>query len=451
LRLLSERRFRGRAGSFLTDDERHAGAQRIVVSFHAIAHGSLMASESDSLWRNRDFMLLWGGQVVSTIGSSASEVIYPLLILALTQSPAAAGFSAAIRFVPYLVFSLPAGALVDRWDRKRVMIVCDIGRALAVITIPIALLFGALTIAQIYVVAFIEGSLFVFFNIAEVAALPRVVEIRKLPDATAQNQAAFGVAGIAGPSIGTFLYQAIGRGFPFVFNALSYIVSAISLACIRKSFRAQPSAAPRHLAHEIIEGLRWLWERRVVRHMALLTGGLNLINASVPLILIVRAKDMGADATHIGIIFSIGAVGAVIGAMIGGRIQKRFEFGPIIITIVWLQALLFPLYAFVPRFWMLGVISSLIYFMSPVYNVVQFSYRLSLIPDALQGRVNSTFRLVAFGFMPIGAALSGLLIEHFGTAWAVFVLTCVYIVLAVATTLNPSVRYAERVDGSKPA
>jgi MFS family permease len=411
-----------------------------------------MASESDSLWRNRDFMLLWSGQVVSTIGSSASEVIYPLLILALTQSPAAAGFSAAIRFVPYLVFSLPAGALVDRWDRKRVMILCDVGRALAVITIPIALLFGALTIAQIYVVAFVEGSLFVFFNIAEVAVLPRVVvEMRKLPDATAQNQAAFGVAGIAGPSIGTFLYQAIGRGFPFVFNALSYIVSAISLACIHKSFRAHPSAARRHLVHEIIEGLRWLWERRVVRHMALLTGGLNLIAASVPLILIVRAKDMDADATHIGIIFSIGAVGAVIGAMIGGRIQKRFEFGPIIITIVWLQAFLFPLYAFVPRFWMLGVISSLIYFMSPIYNVVQFSYRLSLIPDALQGRVNSTFRLVAFGFMPIGAALSGLLIEHFGTAWAVFALTCVFLVLAVATTLNPSVRNAERINGSTSA
>jgi MFS family permease len=408
-----------------------------------------MASDRDSLWRNRDFMLLWSGQVVSTIGSSASEVIYPLLILALTQSPAAAGFSAAIRFVPYLVFSLPAGALVDRWDRKRVMIACDIGRALAVISIPVAILFDALTLAQIYLVAFLEGTLFVFFNIAEVAALPRVVETRKLPEATAQNQAAFGVAGIAGPSIGTFLYQSLSRAAPFVFNALSYTVSAISLAYIHTSFRARSTAPRRHLVHEILEGLHWLWEQRVVRHMALLTGGLNMINASVPLILIVRAKEMGADATSIGLIFSIGAVGAVIGAMIGGRIQRRFDFGPIIITIVWLQTLLFPLYAVAPRFWMLGIISSAIYFMSPVYNVVQFSYRVSLIPDALQGRVNSTFRLVAFGFMPVGAALTGLLVEHFGTTWAVAVLAGIYVVFAVATTLNPSVRNAARIDGSK--
>ena len=115
-------------------------------------------------------MLLWGGQVVSTLGSMASQVIYPLLILALTDSPAAAGIAGALRFVPYVLFSLPVGALIDRWDRKRVMIWCDIGRAVAVGSIPVAIALDALTIAQVYLVCFIEGSFFVFFNIAEVAA-----------------------------------------------------------------------------------------------------------------------------------------------------------------------------------------------------------------------------------------------------------------------------------------
>ena len=408
-----------------------------------------MSGGSTSLFRNRDFMLLWSGQVVSTLGSSASEFIYPLLILALTQSPAAAGFSAAVRAVPYLVFSLPAGALIDRWDRKRVMILCDVGRALAVISIPLAMLFDVLTLAQVYVVAFIEGSLFVFFNIAEVAALPRVVETRALPEATAQNQAAFGVAGIAGPSIGTFLYQSFSRAAPFVFDAVSYVVSVVSLAYIRTSFRPERTTTRRHLVREIAEGLAWLWNRRLVRHMALLTGGLNLIFASVPLILIVRAKEMGADPAAIGLIFSIGAAGAVVGAMVGGKVQKRFRFGPIIITIVWLQTLLFPLYAFASQYWMLGVISASIYFMGPVYNVVQFSYRLSLIPDALQGRVNSTFRLLAFGFMPLGAALSGVLIEHFGTSSTVAVFAMVYVLLAIWTSVTPSVRNAQPIEGSK--
>src|SRR5205085_10467462 len=132
--------------------------------------------------------------------------VFPLLILAITGSPTAAGIAGALQAVPYLIFSLPVGALVDRWDRKRVMILCDTGRAITLGSIPVALAFNVLTIWQIYIAAFIEGSLFVFFNIAEVAALPRVVPKTQLPEATAQNQAAFAVAGITGPSISTFLY-----------------------------------------------------------------------------------------------------------------------------------------------------------------------------------------------------------------------------------------------------
>src|ERR1051326_6280022 len=122
-----------------------------------------------SLWRNRDYMLLWSGQVVSNIGTQVSQLAFPLLILALTQSPALAGIAAALRALPYLIFSLPAGALIDRWDRKLVMIICDTGRALALGSIPVALLLGHLSIAQIFIVTTIEGTLFVFFNIAEVA------------------------------------------------------------------------------------------------------------------------------------------------------------------------------------------------------------------------------------------------------------------------------------------
>ena len=144
-------------------------------------------------------MLLWGGQVISTLGSSALSVVYPLLIIAITGSVAAAGIASALRSLPYLIFSLPVGALIDRWNRKRVMIVCDFGRALAALSVPIALWLDALTIGQIYVVAFVEGSLFVFFNIAEVAALPRVVPVLQLPQAAAQNEAAFAAAHIAGP------------------------------------------------------------------------------------------------------------------------------------------------------------------------------------------------------------------------------------------------------------
>jgi MFS family permease len=134
-----------------------------------------------SLWRNRDYMLLWGGQAISSLGSSASGVVFPLLVLEITRSPAIAGIMGALFSIPYLIFSLPVGALIDRWDRKRVMMLCDGARALNLASVPLAMLFNALTVWQLFANAFIEGSLFVFFSISESAALPRVVPKTQLP------------------------------------------------------------------------------------------------------------------------------------------------------------------------------------------------------------------------------------------------------------------------------
>ncbi len=394
------------------------------------------------LWRSRDYMLLWSGQVISTLGTSASSIVYPLLILALTNSPAAAGLAAALQSVPYIVFSLPVGALIDRWNRKRVMILCDIGRGLTLASIPIAMLLHVLTIWQIYAAALIEGSLFVFFNIAEVAALPRVVTKPQLPAAAAQNEAGFGIAAILGPSFGTFLYQTFGRGVPFIADAISYAVSVVSLSFIRTPFQQERSLERRDLRQEIAEGLSWLWHQPLIRYIAALTGGYNFVFAAFPLMIIVLAKRLGAQDAQIGLIFSIGGVGGILGSLLGGQIQRRFSFGQVIISVTWLVAILFPFYAVVPQFFLLGVITALINLLSPIYNVVQFSYRLALIPDELQGRVNSTFRLLAFGLQPLGAALGGFLLEKIGATPTVMFFGVWYLLLALATTFNAHVRHA---------
>ena len=400
-----------------------------------------------ALWRNRDYMLLWSGQVVSTLGSTASGIVFPLLILAITNSPTAAGIAGALTTIPYVLFSLPAGALIDRWDRKRVMILCDTGRAINMASIPAALALDSLTIWQIYVVAFIEGTLFVFFNIAEVAALPRVVPKSQIPEATAQNQAAFGVAGIAGPPIGTFLYASLGRMAPFLADAVSYLVSVASLYSIKTRFqteRPQP-AADRHLGREIMEGLRWLWRQPVVLFMAFNAGVTNLVLSSIALVLIVLARRMGAPDGAIGAIFSLGSVGAILGSLAGGRILRRFTFGQIVIWGSWLQALLYPLYALAPNILALGAISAGIFVIVPVASVAILSYRASLIPDELQGRVNSSVRLIAFGFQPLVSFLAGFIIEHFGVMAAVAAFSACLLALAIAITLNGNIRRA-RVD-----
>ncbi|MFC5496781.1 MFS transporter [Caenimonas terrae] len=395
-----------------------------------------------NLWKNADYMRLWSAQVVSTFGSSASSVIYPLLILALTNSPSAAGIASALRILPYLAFSIPVGALVDRWDRKRVMVVCDLGRLAAVSCIPIAIWFDALALWQIYVVSAVEGSFFVLFNIAEVAALPRVVPNEQLPAATAQNHAAFSAAVVAGPSAGTLLYQWLGRAAPFVFDALTYLVSALSVLAIRTPLRREAPATQGNLRQEIAQGLRWLWDRPVIRTTAFLTGGVNFVYAATPLIMIVLAKQMNATDMDIGVMFSVGGLGGVFGSLLAGRVQRRFTFGQVIIAIVWAQALIFPLYLLAPNVLLLGAVFAAIYLLAPIYNVVQFSYRIAQIPDALQGRVNSVFRLLAVGLQPLGAALCGFLLEYAGAAWTVGLFGLCYLALAVWAACSRSVREA---------
>ncbi|MDQ3704711.1 MAG: MFS transporter [Chloroflexota bacterium] len=400
-----------------------------------------------SPWRNRDYMLLLAGHSVSSLGSRISGAAFPLLVLALTNNDfAAAGIVGALYSLPYLLFSLPAGALIDRWDRKLVMILCDVGRAAAMGSIPLSLLFGGPWLWQLYLVAFVEGTLFVFFNIAEVAALPRVVAKAQLPAATGFNHAAEASTGLIGPPIGTVLFVNVGRIFPFLLDAVSYTASVVSLLFVRTNFKREPAVKERHLGREIKEGVAWLWSQPLVRFMSLLTGGNNFAFSGLFLVIIARVKELGIPEDQLGIILSIGAVGGIVGSVVGGKVGKQLKFGPAIITIMWLQTLLFPFYAIAPNLLVLGIISALIYLLSPIYNVVQFSYRLALIPDALQGRVNSSFRMIAFGFMPLGQTLVGFLLVWFNTTISVLVLTAWLVVFSLLATINSHVRNAKPIE-----
>src|SRR5713101_8567289 len=173
------------------------------------------------LWHNRDYVLLWSGQMISSVGTQVSMLALPLLVLAITHSPAQAGLIAALRGLPYALFVLPAGALIDRWNRKRVMILCDAGRAVALGSIPVALLLGHLTIVQLCIVSLVEGTLFTFFNLAETACLPQVVSKEQLTSAVAQSTVIDSISGMLGPSLSGALYS-IGRAIPFLTDAISY-------------------------------------------------------------------------------------------------------------------------------------------------------------------------------------------------------------------------------------
>ncbi|MDQ2828925.1 MAG: MFS transporter [Chloroflexota bacterium] len=310
-------------------------------------------------------MILWCGQLVSDLGSGISGFAAPLLILALTNSPALAGVAGTIGAIAYLIFALPAGALVDRWDRKRVMMVCDTGRALSLVSIPIAAVIGHLTVWQLYATSAIESSLYVFFSIAQVAALPRVVPREQLAAASVQNTGGNIATTILAPSVGGFLYQAVGRTVPFLADALSYAASALSLALIRVPFQEQRVARPRHLRAEIVEGVTWLWGQPLIRYMAFITSGLRGVGVGQALIIIVLARHQHASPAVIGLIFSIGSVGGVAGAFLAPSIQRRFTFGQVTIASLWVEALLWPCLALAPNPLLLGLVVAGMSIMGP--------------------------------------------------------------------------------------
>ena len=380
------------------------------------------APPAGSLRQNYDFWRLWGGQATSAIGSQVSQLALPLLILALTHSPAKAGLLAALRGVPYFLLVLPAGALVDRWDPRRVMIACDTGRALALASIPVALALGHLALWMLFAVTFVEGTLFVFFNQAESNCLVRVVSKEQLGAAVAQNEAIYGVSGLIGPSLGGLLYG-LGRGVPFLTDAVSYLFSIVALLTLKADVRPAPLADDHvpNLGAEIKEGLRWLNAHAVIRFVALLTGVLMMSCAGWALILIVQAQRFGAGPVAVGLLLATGGAGGVLGSVLAIPLQKRFRFGPLLIGAAWVWAVTWLWYALAPSLIVLGIVNALSFIVVPVFLGTQYAYRLGQIPDALQGRVNSVFRLVAFSSGPVGLALTGWLLQRYGPIPAILI------------------------------
>jgi predicted MFS family arabinose efflux permease len=398
------------------------------------------------LWRQREYMLLWTGQLASTLGGSTSGIVLPLLVLAMTGSASAAGIASALGIVPYILLSLPVGVLVDRWNRQRVMVCCDLGRAAVTLSLVLALLFDALTLAQLYAVAVLQGVCMVFFNLAEVAALPRVVATAQLPQAIAQNQAGHAGAAIAGPALGTWLLQHGGRALPFGVDALGHLVSAWCVWRLRTPLAAAATGAARSLRVEMAVGLRWVWQQPLVRRIAIITSLSNFVMAALPLLVIVLAQGRGASEAQIGLVFSAGGAGGLLGALAGGWLARRFSFGQVIVAVLAVQAAMLPLLAWAPGPLALGVVYAVLAFCGPVYNVVQLSRRLAMIPDGLQGRVNSAFRFAANVLYPAGAALCGVLAERLGATAAALAFTAVMAALALAAGCSRVVR-REGLDG----
>jgi MFS family permease len=400
------------------------------------------ARRRQPLGRNRDFTLLWTGQALSMLGSRVTSIAYPFFVLSLGYSAGAAGVVGFVAALPYLLFQLPAGVWVDRTDRKRLMIGCDIVRGLALASVAVTVVLGIPTLPQIAAVAFVEGTMFVLFTAAERSAIANVVEPEQLTAALSVNEARTRAAGLAGAPLGGLLFG-LGRALPFVVDAVSYLASVVTLALIKSEFQAEREVRRRHFGRELVEGFSWLARHRFLLDASISVSLGNLVVRANQLLIIVLATERGIGSGVVGLMLATAGLGGVLGSLLAPRVQGRLSPRAVVIGASLLWAVLFPLFTGNTNPWVFGFAWGGAAFVGAVWNVVVGSYQLAVCPDELRGRVASIGHLMAYGAMALGALLSGALISAAGAEGATWALRAGIVTVALATVADPHIRSGE--------
>ena len=392
------------------------------------------------LWRNRDFVLLQSGQLFSTAGTQATQIAYPLLVLALTHSPSRAGVVGFASVVPYALFALFAGVAVDRWNRRMLMLTADGARIAAIGSLVAALAVDRVTFVHITIVAFVEGTAFVFFNIAEVGALRSVVPTAQLPDAAAAEQARFATVTLVGPSAGGALFG-LGRALPFVADLASYAFSIVSLLLIRTPFQETRIADTASMRAQIAEGFRWLWGQPFLRTCAIIFAGANFMFAGIFLTFIVTAKRHGISSGGIGVCIALFGASALAGSFVAPFINRTLSMRGVVVVNLWLNVAIVA-FVLVPNVYVLLAATVPVAFFIPAGNAAIIGYRTAVTPDRLIGRVSSVARNIALLAQPLGPLAAGFLLGATSPRLTVLAFTIVSAALALWGTLSPSIRRA---------
>jgi MFS family permease len=381
------------------------------------------------LWKNSDFVKLWLGQTVSYFGSGITGIALPLTaVLVLAATPVQMGILGALDGVSVLVIGLFAGVLADRVRRRPLMIATDLGRALILGTIPLAVLLGVLSIDQLYIVAALAGMLTVIFTIASPAYLPSLIPEESLVEGNSKLGMSDALAEIGGPAVAGPLVQLLSAPIAIVFDAFSFLFSACCLGLIRKPESHTTSHEQRKsIWSDLIEGLRLVLQNPLLRSLAVSAGIFSLFGNFIgALYALYVIRQIGAPPIFLGLLVATGGLSALLGAFMAERVIQRFGLGKTVgvgLFIYGATGLLIPLaggsvtFALIPLFLsqLLGDSSVSIYFIAGV------SLRQSLVPSNLLGRTNASIQFLSQGVAPLGALLAGILGAMIGLRLTIFI------------------------------
>ncbi|MGC7101693.1 MFS transporter [Amycolatopsis lurida] len=393
---------------------------------------------------NREFLLLWSGAGLSFLGSRLSAFAYPLIVLWATGSAASAGLVAFAAQLPYLLVQLPAGVAVDRFDRRRLLIVCDLGRLIAVGSIPVGMIFGGLNLWHLAVVAFVEGAFTVVYRITERAALPSVVPEKHLTTAMSRNEAREQAAGLLGQP-GAGVLSAITQWFPFLATAVLHAFSLGTVLMIKKKLQAEPVAAePQKPLAALMEGLRWMAGHRFARAAAGLIAVSNLLFQVLMLTVLVIVREDGGSQTVAALVSVVSGIGGVLGALGATFWIRRISLPALVIGANALWAVLVPTTLLAGNPVLLGAVYGLMSYVGAVWTVGVSAYLVQIVPDQLRGRVTSVATLLAYGPLAFGSLLGGFALSALGVTGTVLAVGGVMGVLTLLAAASPGVRSLSR-------
>ncbi|MER7461758.1 MFS transporter [Streptomyces sp. NPDC097981] len=375
-----------------------------------------------SVLHDPGFRLLISAAAASKLGTSVSSLAMPLAaVLALHCSAGQVGLLAMLSTLSFLLIGLPAGAWVDRMRKRPVMIAADLVRAALFGSVPVAWILGILTIHQLYLVVLLAGAATVFFDVAALSQLPHLVGREQLTEANAHLVTVDALTLVGGRSAGGFLVALLSAPTAIAVDAAGYLCSAVLLLRIRRP--EPPSRPPRgeRLSGEIGEGLRFVFGHPVLRPIALAGAVTNLsVQLCQTMLPVLFARELGLSNGVIGLFFAAGGLGVFIGSLSARRLARRFGAG----RVLWLMGLAIAPFGFLmaladrgPALWLAVGAWLITTFKVGIDNVIKVSFRQSVTPDRLLGRMNATMRVVLTGSLAVGAALAGLLGE-FGSVRA---------------------------------
>jgi MFS family permease len=384
--------------------------------------------ERRSLWRHRNFLLLWSGQTVSEMGSAVTQLALPLTaVVVLQASTLSVGLLNAAATLAFAVIALPAGAIVDRHAKRPLMIWCDIARALIIGSVPAAAALGALTMGQLYLVAVAAGVATVFFDVCYQSYLPVLVSAGNLVDGNGKLGATQSFAQVVGPGLGGALVGLIGAARALAADSVSFVLSVASLLAIRAQEQPPHRDQRQKLRTEIAEGLSFVVRHPILRKIVACTGTSNLfsgIGGALEIIFAVRILHV--SPAGVGLLVAVASLGGVLGGIVSGRLGRVIGSARIIwfsILVLGLPQLLVPLAEPGWRVSLFAIGFAASSFSAVVYNVAQVSYRQAICPPRLLGRMNAAVRWIVWGTLPLGGVLGGVLGTLLGvrpTMWLAF-------------------------------